>query len=162
MTSTPLSTAQETNDKIKSWFEQMITELHLDKLLMENGIAPEETKEMYEKLILGGEADIYSNVRASSSIYFIKSLVSDYLVELVERKIQPRKLALELSDAKVLVWAEIEERDEVAEDMLLLAEAKVNAKYDQYGFHISSTVVESCDNLAVPSHYLTVIPRANV
>jgi hypothetical protein len=153
---------QDTHEKMKSWFEQMIQKLAVDKMRLETGTASPEMEARYEQLIFGSQAEISQSARVMSSMYFIEALVSDYLHDLVQRKARPQKLALEPSDAKVLVWAEIDEDDEKTEDALLLAEATVNAKYDKYGFHISSTIVESSDKLAVPNHYLTVISRANV
>ena len=58
-----------------------------------------------------------------------------------------------LSNSKLLVWSEIEDNDEDMEDALLIAEAKVNGKYQKDGFYINSTIVEKSDNLSIPNHY---------
>jgi hypothetical protein len=71
-------------------------------------------------------------------------------------KHNPKKLGLELSNSKVLVWAEIYDNDDETEKALILAQAKVNARYSKFGFAISSTIVEECDQLAVPNHYHNV------
>ena len=60
---------------------------------------------------------------------------------------------MDLSDASVLVWAEIADDDELMEDQLRLAQAKINAQYSQYGFYLSSTIVEESDCMPIPSHY---------
>ena len=42
------------------------------------------------------------------------------------------------------------------EDVLILAEAKVNAEFMDKGFGISTTIVENCDNLEIPAHYSNI------
>ena len=91
-----------------------------------------------------------------SSAFFIKNLIDSYFIELGERRARPNRVALELSNSKVLVWAEIENDDELTEDALILSAAKVNYAFSTFGFHISSTIVEVDDKLNVPKHYKEV------
>jgi hypothetical protein len=95
--------------------------------------------------------------KKTSSAFFIKNLVDSYFIELGERKARPNRVALELSNSKVLVWAEIENDDELTEDALILSAAKVNYAFSTFGFHISTTIVEVDDNLNVPKHYKEVL-----
>jgi hypothetical protein len=148
---------QSLNQSYKEWFSDLIGQLGVDHMLLEAGVASKETKQMYDTLIFGKESEIFASGRIQSSMYFIKGLLKEYFDSLAEFKTKPRKLGLELSDAKILVWAEINDDDEEAEDALILSEAKANAKYHDYGFHISSTIVETSDKLPVPSHYTSVI-----
>lgn len=150
MTETLKSTSTE---KVKDWFDELISILRTDQIMLETKTAPEKTNNLYNTFIFGDEAEIVESTRAASSLYFVKNLVFDYLKELKAYNRRPVKLALDLSDAKILVWAEINEDDEETEDALILAEAKANAKYSKHGFHISSTIVETCDRLSIPPHY---------
>ena len=94
--------------------------------------------------------------KKTSSAFFIKNLIDSYFIELGERRARPNRVALELSNSKVLVLAEIENDDELTEDALILAAAKVNYAFSTFGFHISSTIVEVGDKLNVPKHYKEV------
>lgn len=94
--------------------------------------------------------------KKTSSSFFIKNLIDSYFIELGERRARPNRVALELSNSKVLVWAEIENDDELTEDALILSAAKVNYAFSTFGFHISSTIVEVGDKLNVPKHYKEV------
>jgi hypothetical protein len=148
---------QALNETYKNWFGNLIEQLQIDKMLLEKGVASEETKNRYDTLIFGKDSEIYALGRMQSSMYFIKGLLKEYFDTLLESNNRPSKLALELSDAKILVWAEVNDDDEEAERNLILSEAKANAKYGDYGFHISSTIVEKSDSLHIPPHYQTVI-----
>jgi hypothetical protein len=94
--------------------------------------------------------------KKTSSAFFIKNLIDSYFIELGERRARPNRVALELSNSKGLVWAEIENDDELTEDALILSAAKVNYAFSTFGFHISSTIVEVGDKLNVPKHYKEV------
>ena len=94
--------------------------------------------------------------KKTSSAFFIKNLINSYFKELGERKARPNSVALELSNSNVLVWADIENDDELTEDALILSAAKVNYAFSTFGFHISSTIVEVGDKLNVPKHYKEV------
>lgn len=97
--------------------------------------------------------DIVMYGRQMGSEYFLKNLVFDYVTETVKMDCKPKKLAFFHTSSRLLVWAEINDNDEPTEDKLLLAEAKVNAKYHRFGFHVSSTILEKCDEFKVPDQY---------
>jgi hypothetical protein len=73
------------------------------------------------------------------------------------RKAKPVSLALQLSESKLLVWAVIKDDDELCENQLFLAEAAVNSRFYQYGFHISTTLVEESDSCKIPNHFIEVV-----
>lgn len=152
----PSGSTSSINDRVKFWFENMIAHLKVDQVLLETNVASTEQKDFFDKLIFGEEADIHALGRVQSSMYFIKSLIQDYVTELNQREAKPLKLALDLSEAKIFVWATINDNDDKTEDALILSEAKINAKYSEYGFHISSTVVELSDKIQIPPHYQTI------
>jgi len=144
---------QNYQDKIREWFDQAIQDINVDRMMMETGTAPETKRQRYEDRMYGRLENVYLDSRKTSSIYFLENLLKDYLTFLKEFNAYPLELALNLSDAKILVWANIKEDDEHAEDALLLSEAKANEKYSRQGFFISTTIVEDSDNLRTPPHY---------
>lgn len=130
----------ERKDEVNRWFDEFTSILRADQL------------------IFGDEKSLVHKTREASSIYFIKKIIKDYLFELKEHyKRLPLKLALGLSDSKILVWSEIKDDDEATEDALLLAEAKVNGEYYPYGFYLTSTIIEKSDNLDIPPHYHKIL-----
>lgn len=144
-------------DKVDSWFSAFIDHLKTDHLLLTTNVASEEKKKFYDAAMSGDEWFMASSVRKSSSIFFIKKLIYDYLTELKSYGRTPLKLALGFSDSKILVWSEIKDDDEQTEDALLLAEAKINGKYRPHGFYVNSTIIEESDKVPVPPHYQTFI-----
>jgi len=151
-----MNLVQNQPNNVQQWFDEMVTNLRYDQTLLEIDVLEENKKSIYNTLISGNQDMISHLGRQASTAYFISKIVSDYFKELVKTKSKPKKIALELSDSKILVWAEVSEDDEVMEDGLILTEAKINAEYSKYGFHISSTIVEDCDGLPIPSHYKSV------
>jgi hypothetical protein len=147
------STAELSNQTINQWFDKFISHLSVDRIMLETQTASKETDQFYKDVILENHTAMNSWARVSSTTYFIRKLVEDYLNELQTFKAFPQKLAFDFSDAKILVWAQIEDSDDATEDALILSEAKANAKYSENGFYVSSTIVEESDKLNVPPHY---------
>lgn len=145
-----------------NWFDEMVANLRYDEQLFNNDIMEKEQKQFYQSMIDGNTEDIVSTVREKSSSYFIGRLVNDYFKELISSKKHPKKLAIELSDSKILIWAEIFSNDEEMENALILSQAKTNAIYSKFGFHVSSTIVDDCDNFEVPSHYKNIPISLNI
>lgn len=150
-------TDSQLNDRVRGWFEGFMHHLRSDYEMLAANVAPPQKQAVYNALANGDANDINMMSRAQSSMYFIQQLVVAYLDELQIRHSRPLKLSMDLSDAKILVWAEIKDDDEAAEDHLRLSEAKVNAQFSQYGFHLTSTIVEQGDQLSTPSHYQSVL-----
>lgn len=140
----------------EAWFDNMVANLRYDQSLIENEIIEEDKKKIYDAIISGNQNFMHSYARQSSSVFFITNMVEVYFKELLKSKSKPKNIALELSNSKILVWAEIKDDDEIMEDALILAEAKINAYFSKYGFHITSTIVEESDSLEVPRHYKKV------
>lgn len=147
-------------DSQEAWFDEFVGTIRLDEQLLKNDLMDPEKKQMYHKLIEGNMEALSIDARNMSTQYFIGGLLNEYVKELSSLKHNPKKLGFELSNSKVLVWAEIYDNDDETEKALILAQAKVNAQYSKYGFAISSTIVEECDYLAIPNHYHTVAIRA--
>lgn len=149
---------EQKHDAINNWFSDFIDNIKTDHFLLSQNVATEEKHSLYNDLIFGDGNYAILKMRETSSIHFIGNIIKDYLKELKETyKKMPLKLALGISDSKILVWSEINDNDEATEDALLLAEAKVNGKYYQHGFYLNSTIIEKSDNLEVPPHYQKII-----
>jgi hypothetical protein len=154
MTKTPNDTINKS--KVDQWFEKIIGDLKTDHFLLDSDIASAEKKAMYDIFINENEMELASLARKTSSMFFIRAILLEYLSILKTAAKQPLKLAFALSDSKLLVWSEIEDEDEEMEDALLIAEAKVNGKYFEKGFYITSSIVEKSDNFPIPNHYQTI------
>lgn len=148
---------QHQDERIDGWFNDFVDRLRADHFILKSGNASKETKHLYDTLMDNNQDQMNRDVRRYSTVYFLKSLMFEYLTEIDPFKGRLRKLALGLSDSKILVWSEIENDDEAVEDALLLAEAKVNAKFFNDGFYLNSTIVEHSDNLPTPAHYQNVL-----
>lgn len=140
----------------EDWFNEMVGEIRLDEQLLKNDLMEPKKKQMYSNFFDGNYEAISVTARNMSTQYFISNLLSEYIKELSSLKHNPKKLGLELSNSKILVWAEIYNDDDATEKALILAQAKVNAQYNKHGFAISSTIVEECDKLDIPNHYHSV------
>ncbi|WP_395052201.1 hypothetical protein [Flavobacterium sp.] len=143
------------NDASK-WFDEMVSSLRFDEQLFHNDIMDAEKKALYNKMIDGNAETMSVMARELSTTYFISNLLNDYVAELLVSKKFPKQLGLEMSESKILVWAEIYNDDEETENVLILSQAKLNSRYSKFGFHISSTIIEERDLLDVPSHYTKV------
>lgn len=140
----------------EQWFDEMVSGLRVDQLLMETDSLEKHKADVYKAMMNNDYNNVHDYARNTSSMYFIKNLVDTYFISLAEYKCIPKKLGLELSNSKVLVWAEVSNDDDKTENALILSAAKTNQEFSKYGFHISSTIVEEDDNLELPSHYKEV------
>lgn len=138
---------------IKEWFDNFIASLRSDQIQLESNIATKDKKNLYAIMMEGDEDKIALSSRIHTSMHFIKRLLLNYLKNIYKDEINTIKLAFNLSDSKIHVWAEINDDDEKTEDYLLLLEARLNAEFEQFGICISSTIVEESDFLSIPSHY---------
>lgn len=135
------------------WFDKLIAQIKADQITLEVGVASKEKREMYKTLMSGQIDEIAALSRETTAKYFIERVLTDFIHELYARETKFKTIAVNFSKSELLVWIEIQEDDDLAEKSIYLAEAKVNAFYKKYEFHISTTVVEDCDQLEVPSHY---------
>ncbi len=150
MTTTAI-TGNLPQNNTEQWFDELVATLRSHQLMIETQTANEDTKKMYDILMGGNSLEVAHLSRNLSQRQIIGSILWDYLKTIKDNK--PQKLAFDYNDSEVLVWAQIDENDEQLEKQLYLAEALVNAKYHQYGFDMTSMIVESCDNVTIPNHY---------
>jgi hypothetical protein len=119
--------------------------------LLQTGTADKWKRFAYTTMMQGNEdLSAYLN-RITSNKHFIPNILIEYLKEIDSN--MPNELAFDLRDSELLVWAEIDNDGDKTERLLLLSEAKVNAKYHQFGYDIVSTIIEKRDKLTIPSHY---------
>lgn len=137
----------------KAWFDEFVHSIRTDELTLEAGVASSDKVRAYDLLMKNDIDGIMADSYNATAKYHIKKLVLEFLDQLEKRAHFPKKLAMVLSNAKVLVWAQIKEDDEATERALYGAEGFSNAKLADLGFHISITVVEDCDDLPIPNHY---------
>lgn len=158
MTTTTTTPSQSivSSEQRKNWFEQLISDIKVDQLMIETETADQEKFKFYQDAISGNHTEIFKSIRFTSSQALIKDVVFNFLAEIKKRKALPIKLAFSLTPATVLVWAEIKDDDENLEDQILLAESKVNTYAKQFDFCIDTMIVETSDNIPVPSHYTVV------
>jgi len=152
-----LQKKEDLQDKVDIWFSAIIDHIKVDHFLMTTKSAPKETQNFYDNLIHGDGEEVVNTMREVSSKFYVSKIVNDYINELKLSGKIPLKLAMGLSDSKLLIWSEINDNDEEMENALLIAEAKVNAKYYKNGFFINSTIIESSDNIPIPPHYQSII-----
>ena len=138
------------------WFDQLIHYVVTDKQTISLDIATPATKTFWDTIIFGDKLSLMSMIRDKSTQAYISKLVVEYVNELRAMRAKPVTLLLDHNDSQVLVWAVINDDDDATEVALLKAEAKTNAKNHQYGFHISSTILEMGDNVPTPPHYKAV------
>lgn len=150
-----------TQSNTNQWFDDMVANLRVDQLSMQTCVLEKQKKELYEAMIKGDVNFTHNYALKSSSAFFIKNLINSYLIELIERQRVPNRLAFDLSNSKILVWAEINNDDECTERALILSAAKANIDFAQYGVHISSTIVEERDGLRIPSQYKEITIEKN-
>lgn len=157
MTPATQSIEHQLNDQMRAWFDRFMHHLKVDHLALETNTASSEKQDFYQRMATADATDLALTSRIQSSRHFLGQLILSYISELKQRHVEPLQLAMDFSDASVLVWAEIDDDNELMEDQLRLAQAKINAQYSQYGFYLSSTIVEHSDCLAIPSHYQSIL-----
>jgi hypothetical protein len=142
----------------EEWFENLIkevtTQILKDKSELEEGVASNETTQMYEALANNNILGMISSVNQIAAQLTVRQIVYDYIKQIKQQQIDLNKLAFDLSSNRILIWAEINDDDEISENKLITAESIVNANYfDKTNYCLVSTIVESSDNIQVPPHY---------
>lgn len=148
-----MGTTIESTVDISVWFENLVNSMREDIEMFKLGIADKKKTQMYEAAMNNDQNKMCSVMRESSTLHFIQKLMKSYIGELGSNKCDVLTLAFDLDNSEILVWAVINDDDEINEDKLWLAEAKVNSEFYNYGFTISTTIVEKSDNIEVPPHY---------
>jgi len=143
-----------TSTEIEVWFKQFIEEVEFAQLKLETGIASNELKKAFEILSGGNLTEIHQLNAQMAEKFFIAQIIQDFLK--LTLQIPLKKLAFAPDHSKVLVWVEIDDDDEIAERAIIMAEAKINAQYHPYGWVIDIMILETSDELSVPTNYQTI------
>jgi hypothetical protein len=133
------------------WFDNFVATLRVHKMQLETYTASPEMREMYNVLFVGDTDNMALMSKNNAQRHFVSKMLVDY-VGFINKK-SPLKLAFDFNDSNVLVWAEISDDDDVMERSLIMAEAKINAKFHEFGFDMTTTLVETRDYLSIPNHY---------
>lgn len=149
----PLFSTPEVSD----WFGQLVHQINLDEIELQAGVANAEKAEFYKNAIAGNTEVLLKSIRLNANQTFVHKILEGFLTELSVKKVKPSKLAFALTPATILAWVEISDNDELTEDAILLAEAKINSTAKEYDFCLDTMVVEKADGLQIPSHYIAVI-----
>jgi len=158
---TTLIPTNETN--LSQWFDKLVSSLvamvRSDQLLIETKVADKDTMTFYNALRNEDNEKLTFLTKQNAIKSIIGKLLFDYMIEI---KSSPArnvlKLAVDHTDSKILVWAEINDDDDDTERAIILTEAKVNANYYSKGLTISSIITEKSDNYPIPKHYKQILP----
>lgn len=141
----------------EKWFDEFVHSIRVDQETIRQGVASKEKKELYHSLMDDNITDMVDvNVNAAKK-HYISSMLLDYVNVLADSNRPPfSKLAVSFNNSELLVWVEIEDDAWEIEKSLIMAEAKINAIYHKKGFDMTTTIVEVCDQLPVPNHYISL------
>jgi len=144
-------------DDLNDWFDDMVRTIGVERLQYNSGTLPKDKEDSY-RAFAKGEFDRSWGNKTSRIVHkeFIAELLWDYLNSINE--FIPKKLAFDLRNSKVMVWAEIETENEDLEDRFYLTEAKLNSEFEKFGYCIDTIVVREDDSLKIPAHYVALIP----
>ncbi len=156
-TSSPVSTLSEKSSDISKWFDELVSSIRVEEMQIVTGIAPKEKQDFWKPFLENNMLEIARKNRESSSMLIIPDLLANYFAGIKLRNIELKSLSFQLSDSKILVWTVVKDDDEATMDQLFLLEAEINAKYGNFGFHVSTTILEESDNCTVPSQFKSVI-----
>lgn len=145
------NTSIKTADHLNLWFDEFVATLRTHQVQLETKTAPKNLKDFYESIFGGNVEELLYTSQKKSQEFFVKKMIIHYLEEL--NNDVPKKLAFDINDSEVLIWAEVEEDDEKLERKLIMAEATVNAKYHDFGYAMNSTIVAAEDGLSIPKQY---------
>ena len=143
-----------------AWFDDLVSTLRAHELELETDTASKPVRELYDRLIFGNASETFYATKATSAQYFVSRIILDY-AKIALDLIGVNRLAFDHNDSEVLVWAEIPDDRDDLEKALIMAEAKINAKYHEFGFDMNTTIVEESDSLSTPNHYRIVAERKN-
>lgn len=137
----------------ENWFSDMFHALQTDKLLLETNTASEEKRALYAAMM--GDDIITASILAKESFNRVltKKALFGFVVHLANSGCKPAKLAFNIADSSLLVWAVVADDDFATEKAIYLAQSAVNTDLIKADYRISATVVDESDDLPIPAHY---------
>ena len=145
------------SNEMSVWFDELIATFRADQLSLETGTAGKDKKELYTHLIKGDTDPAVRKINQTITQTYVSRMFVDFMSEITNRQMKPVSLSVALSGTALHIWAVINDNDEKAEADIFLAEAKVNADYNSYGYGIDTVILEVSDNYPIPSHYQKII-----
>lgn len=157
--STATSVADE---KAHEFFSDMVTKLNVTEFLYNNkGLSDQEYRMWTAAINKNLEPMMLAN-RVATNVACANKAFEEFMLALrAEKDVKLRKLAVDISRSKLLVWAEVEDDDDSSMRSVLYADSVANLKMEDLGFSVSATVVEKSDCVPVPSHYVKVIDNGS-
>jgi hypothetical protein len=140
---------------LDTWFSNFMDMVSTYKAMYKDKTMPKDLASLYNTLMVGTQNEVAFQSKNLTQAHFVPTIISKYL-ELIESNF-PQQLAFAHNDNEILVWAELKDDDWTTESALILAAAKVNAEFHKFGYDITTTFVEECDNLSIPNHYKPII-----
>lgn len=157
-----VDTKSSEDQKAREFFSDLVTHINLTEFLYSNKYMGEKEFEMWNSAINKNFDPMMIYNRKSSNLFCIQKAFKEFIVALKsEKDAKIKKLAVETSGSKLLVWAEVEDDDRASLRSILYADSVANLKIDELGYSISTTVVETSDEVPVPSHYVLILPHAD-
>ena len=136
------------------WFDEIISKLRVDELLIKHKLLDKERSKMYKAFIKNDYLKIAQLTQEQLHKDLTKYIIYSYLDEIIKRNAKPKEIAFDYSSKGVLVWAVLNDNDEKSEDALILSEAKINYDLaDKFDYHISTTILEESDKISIPKQY---------
>lgn len=69
-------------EKMDTWFNGLISSIEMDKFLMTEDLASDETKAFYKAVMSDNVEDVLRQTRVASTMYFIEKMIIDFLSEI--------------------------------------------------------------------------------
>lgn len=142
--------------RTSDWFEKTIVSLAADQMTYETNTLDPKSRDFYEKIATGEISELMQGIAQKMQQYYFREIIQSFFTEffIVRKSEKPKKLAFDYKGKQIMVWAEIPENNEKMENDIFMSEAIANHQFRDTGFNLSITVVEDCDNLSIPPHYV--------
>ncbi len=140
------------HEKIDSFFEKLKHLINVHHMELSKGVATAEVIELYTPLITGDTNTSLRRQKINADQNLSIITTTKFIAELFHQDPILSKLAINITNGKILVWAEVKDEDYSSLQKVLKAASIVNSR-DNYGFTIRPTVVEDTDEIEIPPHY---------
>lgn len=148
--------------RAKEFFADLVTRLNVTEFLYDSKGMSQKEYEMWTSAINRNLGPMMEHSRVASNFYCIQKAFAEFIVALKnEPNVKMRKLAVDTTGSKLLIWAEVDDDDRESTRSILYADSVANLKIENLGYSVSATVVEKSDYVPVPSHYLMILPDGN-
>ncbi len=148
--------------RAKEFFSDLVTRLNVAEFLYNTKGMGQKEYDMWTSAINKNWGPMMESGRVSSNLYCIQKAFGEFMIALKnETNVKMRKLAVETTGSKLLIWAEVDDDDRESTRSILYADSVANLNVEKLGYSVSATVVEKSDCIPVPSHYVQILPNGN-